>query len=166
MIRSKQRSQGCSSEAVSDRRGQVGWPDFGRKRPRNGQKRCELMRPIIAGHQGSRRPAKSVTHSTDRTAQRPSRMSVCGRPSNQVSNNRQRQQRTPANTDGRCFPGQTCRSAGSGRSDLASGRRGRRFKSGHPDPGQRKTDAGPARPAEPDSGGGASLPAVPFPAVP
>ena len=31
------------------------------------------------------------------------------------------------------FPGQTCRSAGSSPRALASGRRGRRFKSGHPD---------------------------------
>jgi hypothetical protein len=46
------------------------------------------------------------------------------RPSNQVSNNRHRQQWTPADADGRSFPGQACRSAGSLHHDLASGRRG------------------------------------------
>jgi hypothetical protein len=55
-------------------------------------------------------------------------------PSNQVSNNARRQQRTPVDTDGRWLPAQACRRAGRGRCDLASGRRGRRFKSGHPDP--------------------------------
>jgi hypothetical protein len=60
------------------------------------------------------------------------------RPSNQVSNNRRRQQRTPADADGRSRPGKACRSAGSLQRDLASGRRGRRFKSVHPDPGHRR----------------------------
>jgi hypothetical protein len=46
-------------------------------------------------------------------------------PSNQVSNDARRQQRTPADTGGRWFPGQVCPSTGSGRRDLASGRRGR-----------------------------------------
>jgi hypothetical protein len=59
------------------------------------------------------------------------------RPSNQVSNYRHRRQWTSADVDGRCFPGQARRATGSRHRDLASGRRGRRFKSGHPDPGQR-----------------------------
>ncbi len=41
-----------------------------------------------------------------------------------MSNNHHRQQWTPADADGRCFPGQTCRSPGSPHRDLASGRRG------------------------------------------
>ena len=58
---------------------------------------------------------------------------ACLEPSNQVSNNRHRQRRTPADADGRSFPGQASRSPGSPHRNLASGRRGRRFKSGHPD---------------------------------
>jgi hypothetical protein len=42
-----------------------------------------------------------------------------------VSNNHHRQQWTRADTDGRCFPGQAGRSAGSPHRALASGRRGR-----------------------------------------
>jgi hypothetical protein len=42
-----------------------------------------------------------------------------------VRNDARRQQRTPADTDGRWFPDQAYCSAGSGRYDLASGRRGR-----------------------------------------
>ena len=45
--------------------------------------------------------------------------------SHQVSNNHHRRQWTPADIDGRCVPGQTCRSPGSRHHDLASGRRGR-----------------------------------------
>jgi hypothetical protein len=41
-----------------------------------------------------------------------------------VSNNRHHRQWTPADVDGRSFPGQTCRNAGSPHHDLASGRRG------------------------------------------
>lgn len=46
-------------------------------------------------------------------------------PSNQMSNNHHRQQWTPVDIDGRCFPGQTRRSPGSRHHELASGRRGR-----------------------------------------
>ena len=46
------------------------------------------------------------------------------RPSNQVSNKRHAQRRTPADIDGRQFPGQAHRGAGSACRDLASGRRG------------------------------------------
>lgn len=45
------------------------------------------------------------------------------RPSNQVSNKGHAQQWTPADIDGRQFPGQAHRSAGSAYRDLASGRR-------------------------------------------
>jgi len=48
------------------------------------------------------------------------------RPSNQVSNNRHGQRRTPADVDRRSFPGQARNSVGSRRSALASGRRGQR----------------------------------------
>ncbi len=41
---------------------------------------------------------------------------------------RHRQQWTPADADGRSFPGQACRRAGSPHRYLASGRRGRRLK--------------------------------------
>lgn len=41
-----------------------------------------------------------------------------------MSNNRHRQSRTPADIDGRCFPGQACHSPGSRHRNLASGRRG------------------------------------------
>ena len=54
-------------------------------------------------------------------------------PSNQLSNNRHVRHRTLTDVDGRSFPGQACRSAGCPCRKLASGRRGRRFKSGHPD---------------------------------
>jgi hypothetical protein len=50
-----------------------------------------------------------------------------------VSDNRHRQRWTPADTDGRSVPGQARCSAGSRRQYLASGRRGREFKSPHPD---------------------------------
>jgi hypothetical protein len=50
-----------------------------------------------------------------------------------MSDNRHRQWWTPADTGGRSVPGQACCGAGSPRGNLASGRRGRRFKSGHPD---------------------------------
>ena len=53
--------------------------------------------------------------------------------SDEVSDNRHRQRWTPADTHGRSVPGQACCGAGSPRLYLASGRRGRRFKSGHPD---------------------------------
>jgi hypothetical protein len=49
---------------------------------------------------------------------------ACERPSNQVSNNRHRQQWTPTDADGQSFPGQARRSAGSRHRNLASGRRG------------------------------------------
>jgi hypothetical protein len=52
---------------------------------------------------------------------------ACPEPSNQVSNNRHRQRRTPTDADGRSFRGQACRSAGSSHRDLASGRRGYRL---------------------------------------
>jgi hypothetical protein len=55
------------------------------------------------------------------------------RSSDKVSDNRQGQRWTPADTHGRPVPGQACCGAGSPRLYLASGRRGRRFKSGHPD---------------------------------
>jgi len=58
------------------------------------------------------------------------------RPSDELSDNRHRQRWTPADTHGRSAAGHACCSAGSTRRNLASGRRGRRFKSGHPDPGQ------------------------------
>ena len=50
---------------------------------------------------------------------------VCAELSNQVSNDRQRQQWTPADADGRSCPGQECLGAGSPHGELASGRRGR-----------------------------------------
>ncbi len=46
-----------------------------------------------------------------------------------MSNNRHRQQWTPADVNGRWFPGQACPRAGSRHRDLASGRRGQRFGS-------------------------------------
>jgi hypothetical protein len=46
-----------------------------------------------------------------------------------MSNDRQRQQRTPADADGRSLPGQARCGAGSRYGDLASGRRGQRFGS-------------------------------------
>ena len=51
------------------------------------------------------------------------------RPSNQASNNHHQQQWTPADTDGRCFPGQAGRSPGRPHRALASGRRGQRSDS-------------------------------------
>ena len=44
-----------------------------------------------------------------------------------MSNDARRQQRTPADINGRWFPGQACPSAGREHRDLASGRRGQRF---------------------------------------
>ena len=55
------------------------------------------------------------------------------RPSDKVSDNRHRQRWTPADTPRRSAAGHTCCGAGSPRRNLASGRRGRRFESGHPD---------------------------------
>jgi hypothetical protein len=60
------------------------------------------------------------------------------RPSDKVSDNRHGQRWTPADAHGRSVPGQGCCGAGSPRLYLASGRRGRRFKSGHPDPRNRR----------------------------
>jgi hypothetical protein len=59
-----------------------------------------------------------------RSPKQPLTTSTRERPSNQVSNNRHRQQRTPVDTDGPSFPGQARRSAGSPHDDLASGRNG------------------------------------------
>ena len=53
--------------------------------------------------------------------------------SDQVSDNRHGQRWTPADIHGRSVAGHACCGAGSPRLNLASGRRGRRFKSGHPD---------------------------------
>jgi hypothetical protein len=50
-----------------------------------------------------------------------------------VSNNHDGQQQTPADADGRSLPVQACRSPGSPHRDLASRRRGREFKTSHPD---------------------------------
>jgi fatty acid desaturase len=57
--------------------------------------------------------------------------------SSQVSNNHHRHRRTAADADGQCFPGQAGRGAGSPHHSLASGRRGREFKSPHPNPAPR-----------------------------
>jgi Enoyl-CoA hydratase/isomerase len=53
--------------------------------------------------------------------------------SDQVSDNRHRQRWTPADAHGRSIACHTCYGAGSPHRYLAWGRRGRRFKSGHPD---------------------------------
>jgi hypothetical protein len=53
--------------------------------------------------------------------------------SDEVSDNRHGHRRTPADISGRSAAGHTRCGAGSKRLYLASGRRGRRFKSGHPD---------------------------------
>jgi len=50
-----------------------------------------------------------------------------------MSNNRHRHQRTPADVRGRCRQVRPSKSGGRPHRALASGRRGRRFKSGHPD---------------------------------
>ncbi len=59
-----------------------------------------------------------------------------------VTDNRHGQRWTPPDADGRSFPGQTCRSAGSACGDLASGRRGRLFCRTWP---YCPTNLGPAR---------------------
>jgi len=64
--------------------------------------------------------------SLKRTPKQPLVISARERPSDQMSDNRHRQRWTPADVDGRCFPGRTCRCPDSPPRDLASGRRGRR----------------------------------------
>jgi hypothetical protein len=76
----------------------------------------------------------SHTPSTDRPALDPE-----ARLSDYLSDDRRTHPRTPADADGHLGPGpgwiRECALPRSG--NLASGRRGRGFKSGHPDPGQR-----------------------------
>ena len=57
--------------------------------------------------------------------------------SDEVSDNRHGQRRTSADIHGRSAAGHARCGAGNSCRNLASGRRGRRFKSGHPDPGHR-----------------------------
>ncbi len=72
--------------------------------------------------------------SAKRTPKQPLTAPTRERPSNQVSINHHLQQWTPADTGGRCFPGQAGRSAGSPHRALASGRRGQQQSSSRRSP--------------------------------
>ncbi len=89
-----------------------------------------LSDPIRPTDLPQRPPLTAMPLATDQVVQRTAQFGSSQELSDEVSDNRHRQRWTPVDTHGRSVPGQACCGAGSPRLYLASGRRGRRLRSG------------------------------------